>query len=89
MAFKHHLLGSLVANEPATAHAHLSELFKKHGFSVKKVAEELGVGRGSIERWILSLRASGYQDPRGNLRGIPGRKPSAVSTDSRESVPPS
>ena len=63
MAFKHNRIGILVATKPEAAQKELRRLFAKHG-EIAVVAKSLGVDRHTIPRWIKTLAAAGYADPR-------------------------
>lgn len=63
MAFKHNRIGILIATKPQAAHAELRRLFGKHGTS-EAVARAVGVDKHTIPRWIRTLAAAGYADPR-------------------------
>jgi DNA invertase Pin-like site-specific DNA recombinase len=63
MAFKHNRIGILVATKPEAAQRELRRLFAKHG-TLDAVAKSIGVDRHTIPRWIRTLDAAGYGDPR-------------------------
>lgn len=78
MPFRYHEVGALVQENPKAAHKKLKTLFKEYGGNAVGVAESLGVRRETVFRWIKRLVSAGYDDPRGDQRGTPGRK-AAVS----------
>ena len=69
----------LIERDPEAAHKRLQALFIKHDGNMQAVAEQLGYSRWSIDRWIAVLVEQGYDDPRGEQRGRPGRKPAKTA----------
>ena len=69
----------LIGRDPEAAHKRLQALFAKHDGNMQAVAEQLKYDRTTIKRWIAALVAGGYEDPRGDQRGRPGRKPAKTA----------
>lgn len=75
MAFRRTDYGWLVTSEPQKAVKRLKRVFARNDYDVGRVAEELGVNRTTLFRWLRKLQDSGCGDPRDGKRAKTGRKP--------------
>jgi hypothetical protein len=65
MAFRHSDFGIKLARDPDAAYEEFRLLCGKHRGNLRFVADELGVGRITVGRWVDSFVQAGRADPRG------------------------
>lgn len=73
MAFKYNPLGQLVAENPKAAFKELKRIFEEQGYNSRLVADECGVNRPTLWRWLRRLEEAGLGDPRKGNQAKQGR----------------